>query len=238
MNRTSYRPIVGVLLAGLLLSCGADAAAASAIAKVTQLEGQAWAYGEGVPMRSLAEDDEVSRMAKIITGKNATLTLEFTDGTQLVLGAKTSIRLDQYDFQPRQAAADDDGLFSFSTSILSGVVRTVTGAIAKARPRSVRFKTTVATIGIRGTHFTAEVQDTSATVILLAQENGSPNNAIEVSNQFGKVEIDEAGYGTEIPDATSPPSPPRKMTMSSTMNRILRSSQTIRRVIVPRSPMH
>lgn len=188
-------------------------------------------------MHALAEGDEVSRKAKIVTGKDAALTLVFTDETELALGASTAIRLDQYEFHPRQPDADDDGLFSFSTSILAGVVRTVTGAIAKVRPRNVSFSIAVATIGVRGTHFTAEVQESSATVILLAQDNGNASNAIEVSNQFGKVEIDEAGYGTEIPDAKSPPSPPRKMTMSNSMNRILRSSQTTRRVLIPRSPM-
>jgi hypothetical protein len=122
-------------------------------------------------------------------------------------------------------------------SILSGTVRAFTGLLAKRRPLSVRFKTKVATIGIRGTHFAAEVEGDSATIILLAQQDPSASNAIEVSNTYGKVEIDKAGWGTEIPDASSPPSPPRKMQSTQSMNRIIRSVQTTRRVVVPRSPM-
>jgi hypothetical protein len=126
----------------------------------------------------------------------------------------------------------------FSMSIVKGAVRALTGLLAKRRPFSVKFKTKVATIGIRGTHFAAEVEGDSATVILLAQQDTSASNAIEVSNAYGKVEIDKPGWGTEIPDATSPPSPPRKMRSTHSMNRILRSVQTQRRVIVPRMRMH
>ncbi|MGR9093019.1 MAG: hypothetical protein ACU85U_20800, partial [Gammaproteobacteria bacterium] len=107
----------------------------------------------------------------------------------------------------------------------------------KRRPGRVRFKTKVATIGIRGTHFAAEVEGDSATIILLAQEDAGASNAIEVSNEFGKVDIDKAGWGTEIPDAMSPPSPPRKMRSTQSMNRIIRSIQTNRRVVVPRTHM-
>ncbi|MFP6782011.1 MAG: hypothetical protein VCB59_09975, partial [Gammaproteobacteria bacterium] len=125
---------------------------------------------------------------------------------------------------------------TFSMSILQGAVRAVSGLLAKRRPLSVRFKAKVATIGIRGTHFAAEVEGESATIILLAQEDTSASNAIEVSNEFGKVEIDKPGYGTEIPDAKSPPSPPRKMSASRNISRTLRRVQNIGRVRVPSVP--
>ncbi|MEQ8659640.1 MAG: hypothetical protein RLW62_02360, partial [Gammaproteobacteria bacterium] len=59
---------------------------------------------------------------------------------------------------------------------------------------------------------------------------------IEVSNQYGSVVIDEPEFGTEVPDATSPPSPPRRMQVSRDMQRTLRSINTTRRVRIPRSP--
>ena len=151
------------------------------------------------------------------------------------MGESTIINLDNYRFRKsRDAASEED---SSTTSILQGVVRAFTGLVAKRNPRRVRFRTSVATIGVRGTHFAAEVDGDSATIILLAQEDESAANAIEVSNSFGKVEIDKAGYGTEVPDANSPPSPPRRMQTPNSMTRILRSVRTNQRVRIPRSPI-
>jgi hypothetical protein len=46
-----------------------------------------------------------------------------------------------------------------------------------------------------------------------------------VENQFGSVVIDKPGYGTEIPDEKSPPSPVRRMQLRTIDNllRVLRS---------------
>ncbi len=231
--------LIALALALLPIGAGADDSRAASlrgeVAKVGELEGRVYASRPEYPIRRLDVGDAINREDKILTTAKASATLVFTDETQLILGPSTSIRVDDYNFGTAEEA-DAAPSFSFSTSILSGVVRTVTGLIAKRRPRSVLFTTSVATIGVRGTHFTVEVQGTSATVILLAQAVADTANAIEVENQFGKVEIDEAGYGTEIPDAMSPPSPPRKMQVSNNMSRLLRSVNTTRRVKIPRTP--
>jgi hypothetical protein len=54
-----------------------------------------------------------------------------------------------------------------------------------------------------------------------------------VSNQYGSVVIDKPRYETVIPDAHSPPSPPR-VVRTQRIDNLLRSIQTIRRVTVPR----
>ena len=97
----------------------------------------------------------------------------------------------------------------------------------------MEISTAVATIGIRGTQVVGEADATSATIILIEPEDKSRKSAIDVYNDFGKVSIDEPGYGTEIPDANSPPSPPRRMRLS-TINNLTRSLQNVNRVNVPR----
>ncbi len=217
---------------------GALAMAATTAANVSALDGTAFASSTGGVTRKLHVNEGVFEQERIITGKDATMELTFTDGTKLTLGASTIIRVDTYKYRKKdKISKPETGEESFSTSILRGAVRAFTGLLAKRRPFSVRFKTKVATIGIRGTHFAAEVEGDSATIILLAQPDASAPNAIEVSNTYGKVEIDKVGWGTEIPDATSPPSPPHKMRTTQSMNRILRSVQTTRRVRIPRSPI-
>jgi len=93
--------------------------------------------------------------------------------------------------------------------------------------------TAVATIGIRGTNVIGKADATSATIILVESEDTSRKSAIEVSNSFGTVTIDEPGYGTEIPDQYSPPSPPRRMRLQ-TINNLMRSMQSIQRINMPR----
>lgn len=128
------------------------------------------------------------------------------------------------------------GALSSSTPASSAQLNeTQAGLQAFAPEESAALATSQVDAG--GTHFAAEVEGNSATIILLAQQDSSASNAIEVSNAFGKVDIDKAGWGTEVPDAKSPPSPPRKMRTTQSMNRIVRSIQTNRRVMVPRVRM-
>ncbi len=93
--------------------------------------------------------------------------------------------------------------------------------------------TAVATIGIRGTNVIGKADATSATIILVEPEDASLNTAIEVSNSFGTVTIDEPGYGTEIPDEFSRPSPPRRMRLQK-INNLMRSMQSMQRINMPR----
>ena len=122
---------------------------------------------------------------------------------------------------------------SVTIKLLKGTFRFVTGLIAKKRPQSMSVETIVATIGIRGTNVIGEVDATSATIILLEPEDTSRKTAIEVSNSYGTVTIDKPGYGTEIPDEFSPPSPPRRMPLQ-TINNLMRSMQSIQRINLPR----
>ncbi len=235
-HMTHLATMHGLLLFAALL-CGFNALAdESAVANVTELDGKAFAAITGGSMRTLQKNDRLFQGERVITGRDSELEFKFTDGTTITLGASTIVNVDAYAYRKTTSTPEAEPE-SFSMSILRGTVRAFTGLLAKRRPGNVRFKTKVATIGIRGTHFAAEVEGDSTTIILLAQENAGASNAIEVSNEFGKVDIDKAGWGTEIPDAMSPPSPPRKMRSTQSMNRIIRSIQTNRRVVVPRTHM-
>ncbi|MEM7468283.1 MAG: FecR domain-containing protein [Pseudomonadota bacterium] len=207
--------------------------AANPAGHVTKLDGKAYAKPLEGDIRQLSVNDKVFAEERLITSRDSSLEFTFTDKTRLTLGASTIINLDSYQYKS-EAEEESEGS---TTSILQGVVRAFTGLIAKRKPTRVRFRTSVATIGIRGTHFVAEVEGDSATIILLAQEDPDASNAIEVSNSFGRVEIDKAGYGTNVPNAQSPPSRPRRMQTPNSMTQVLRSLRTNQRVRIPRSPI-
>ena len=99
----------------------------------------------------------------------------------------------------------------------------------------IRFALRLVNIGIRGTHFEGEVTerqekegktaDASAKVALLEPEGSDAGNAIVVENKFGSVVIDKPGFGTEIPDEKSPPSPVKRMQLR-TIDNLLRALRT------------
>jgi hypothetical protein len=118
--------------------------------------------------------------------------------------------------------------------VLNGAFRFTTGLIAKARSRAMLVRTgAVATIGIRGTTVAGEVVGESATIVLLDPEDGATASAIEVGNDHGSVVIDQPGYGTTVPDANSPPTPPQRMRLRAIDN-LIRSIQSSQRISVPR----
>ena len=55
-------------------------------------------------------------------------------------------------------------------------------------------------------------------VLLLEPEGSDKEGSVVVENKFGSVVIDKPGYGTEIPDEKSPPSPVRRMQLRTIDN--------------------
>lgn len=196
-------------------------------AKIEAIEGQAWASQPGLPQRMLTIRSVVYENDLIHTAEKSALSLLFKDNTKFDLGPDTDLMITKFSY--KKSAAEDD----ITTKILKGSCRFISGLIAKKEPRAMKVNTTVATIGIRGTHVAAEVETTSARIVLMEPEDTSRETAIEVSNDFGSVTIDEPGYGTEIPDEFSPPSPPRRMRLQTITN-LIRSMQSIQRINTPR----
>ncbi len=217
---------LGALLAPLT---DASAEARVAAARVIELEGKVLAITDANAVRRLGVAQDVYPEETIVTLGRARVLLRFTDNSKYELGPATRLRIDTYRY-----SRDPDSDFA-ATRVLKGFFRFVSGEISRRRPHSTSIGVPVATIGIRGTHVVGEVTETSARIGLLAPEDGDHPSAIEVSNPYGTVTINQPGLVTEIPDAKSPPSPPRPMDLH-TMTRNLRAVQTMRRAIAPRMP--
>ena len=181
-------------------------------------------------VRKLGVGDSVYSGEHILTDKSTSVHIQFADESRFTLGPNTEFVIDSFKFKQGQ---EED---SFHSSILKGVFRFVSGLIAHTRGRDMSVHARVATIGIRGTQVEGEVSDrqeengktvdASARIVLMEPEEVGKQTSIVVSNEFGSVVIDKPGYGTEIPDEKSPPSPVRKMQLHTIENvlRALRSS--------------
>src|SRR6266853_2601884 len=223
---------VGISLFALsLLLASAVAEAQTPVGRASRLTGEqvSGAQAPGGPVRKLAEGNPVFAGERIRTGAGTVLEIEFNDKSRFTLGPNTEFEVERY-FQ----AAGGTGEEAFTSRVFKGAFRFVSGLIARKKRENVRLSITVATIGVRGTHFEGEVTerqqkggktvDASAKVALLEPE-GSDGNAIVVENKFGSVVIDKPGSGTEIPDEKSPPSPVKR-TQLRTIDNLLRVLRT------------
>jgi hypothetical protein len=197
--------------------------AQNAVGAVTRVDGSATAQLPHEHRRQLAVDVPVFLLDRVETAPRAALRIQFRDGTQLSLGGGAIAAIAEY---------VEGEAPSFLAEVVRGTFRMVTGLVSKKGQATL--KTRSAGIGIRGTNFGGEVDGERVLVMLLEPEPGHPPGAIEVSNAFGTVRIDRPGFGTEVADAASPPSPPRRMRLRSVEN-LVRSVSTIQRSL-PRAP--
>ena len=227
-----YLPLRSLLMTCILLSVFMTGVvrAAERAGKVEEIQGTVWAQTGGEAPRKLEKDAVFFVTDRVTTETSSSVKLLFDDNTKFNIGNESGLAIDKFSYhKPKEAN-------SFSARILKGTFRFVTGLIAKEKPEDMEVKTTVAVIGIRGTQVIGETTATSATIILLEPEDKSRKSIIQVANQFGSVIIDEPGFGTEIPDEYSPPSPPRRMRLE-TINNLTRSLQSIQRINIPRPRM-
>ncbi len=221
---------IKLVVLSLALLPALAAAATPSIGRVSRLTGEQLGYAQapGAPARKLAAGDPVFAGERIRTGAETVLQIEFTDQGRFTLGPDAEFEVSRYN----HASGGEDAFFS---RVLKGAFRFVTGLIARKERQNLQVGVVVATIGIRGTHFEGEVierqekdgktVDASARVVLLEPEGGDGGSALVVENKFGSVVIDQPGFGTEIPDEKSPPSPVRRMQLRTLDNllRVIRS---------------
>ncbi len=133
-----------------LLAVFPMAAQAAPAARVEFAFGGATATAPGAAARPLSRGTELAEGDTILTG-DGRVQLRFTDGAFVSLKPGSEFRIDQYRYAGKPDG-DEKGFFS----LLKGGLRTVTGFIGKSNHQAYQLSTTVATIGIRGTAYTAD----------------------------------------------------------------------------------
>ncbi len=99
--------------------------------------------------RSLVRLSPIFEGDTIITGEDSYTILIFRDKSRVSLQEDTQFRVDELRYQDDADKTGVSGLFS----LLRGGLRTITGLIGKVSPDKYRMRTTVATLGIRGTGY-------------------------------------------------------------------------------------
>jgi len=117
---------------------------------------------------TLRAGDPVYAGDDLVTGKDGAIGIVFLDDTTFALAENGQMVLDEMIYDP--GALEGSAVLS----VVRGTFTFVSGQIAKLDPDGMVLKTPSATIGIRGTAGTGDVDDVGATRAALLEEKGLP----------------------------------------------------------------
>ena len=147
--------------------------------------------------------------------------ITFEDKTKVDLTENSKLVIDEFVYDPNSKKGG-----KLAINVALGTARYASGQIAKNNPQAVAVNTPTATIAVRGTDFTATVDELGrSTIILLPScpkgwqdvSKDCITGRIEVSNDEGMVVMDQAFQATRVDSRESKPWSPVKVNLSEDM---------------------
>ena len=130
--------------------------------------------------------------------------LQFLDDSILKLTEHSEIVIDEFVYDP------DPTKSKLALNFASGTARFITGALGTIDKDNIKITTPTAEIAIRGTDFTATVDELGRTlIILLPDEFGDASGEIVVSSMMGDVVLNKPFQATTVSLAEKEPSSPK-----------------------------
>lgn len=184
--RTAFQTLILATLCQALYVSSAFAEAA----RVQFTAGDVTAIAKSGEQRQLVKGALVDTGDLIDTGTGRAQ-LRFTDGGYVSLQPQTQFRIEHYRFDGKV-----DGTERSWMSLLKGGLRTITGIIGRSNRQNYQVSTAVATIGIRGTEFTMQLDG--------GLRGSVGEGEIEVCNSTGCLGVLD-GESYFVPSADSRP---------------------------------
>ncbi len=188
----------------LLNFCFASASiAADHVGKILFASGEATVIRSNGTQEALKRHDLIYNREVLKTGAGL-LQIKFNDGGFMSLQKHSEMRVEDYRFK-----GSEDGSESAIFSLIKGGLRAISGAIGHARPSRYQLRTSVATIGIRGTAYSALLCNQDCGEINGRElENGlhakTTEGTIFVQNDAGIVDV-SVGQAAFVPDIATIP---------------------------------
>ena len=158
--------------------------------------------------------------------------ITFADDTKVQVNENSKLVIDDFVYDPKNKGAG-----KLALNMASGTVRYASGAIAHNNPSKVAINTPTATIAVRGTDFTATVDELGASTIILlpscsdkiktlAQLDTNDKNCktgiIDVLTDAGIVTLDKPFQATRVESRGTAPTRPVTLNLSvDAMNGLL-----------------
>jgi len=160
-------------------------------------------------------------MDDAINTRQGKVGIVFADQTKVQVNENSKLIIDDFVYDPKKPAVS-----KLALNMASGTVRYASGAIAHNNNNAVAINTPTATVAVRGTDFTATVDELGeSTVILLPscpRQNLLPDEIekycvtgkIDVKNDAGTVTLDQAFQATKVVSRSIPPTKPVTLHLS------------------------
>lgn len=161
---------------------------------VAQLSGTLSVKKPDGTVRILARNSEVASGDVLSTERDSYAQIRFSDGGQITLKPGTAVRLDNFKFSADKPQED-----AFLFSLLKGGLRAVTGALGKRNRDRYLMNTATATVGIRGTTFSADdctgTREGDCARLQQAVYVGVSDGEIVVRNAQGELALGAGQFG-------------------------------------------
>lgn len=190
LNVPFRRRTLATVIAALCGTVPVSAQAATRAGKVDFAVGDVIATDAAGAQRDVGKGSPIT-VGDTIETRSGRAWLRFRDGGYMSLQPGTEFRVDDYHFEGEQ-----DGSEKSFFSLLRGGMRAITGIVGRKNRASYRVNTPVATIGIRGTEYLAQLGES----LTLSCGEG----VCVVTNDAGEV-VMQAGQTMYFKDRTSPP---------------------------------
>jgi len=134
---------------------------------------------------------------------NGRMAITFLDDSTVKLTEHSQLTIDEYIYDP------DPSKSKMALTFGLGTARFITGKLGKIDRRNISLKTPTADIAIRGTDFTATVDELGRSlIILLPDQYGVSSGEIEVITAMGTVLLNKPYEATTVSVYESAPSKP------------------------------
>lgn len=152
---------------------------------------------------------EMQDAVKTTAGK---VGITFADDTRVQVNENSRLVIDDFVYDPKSSKGG-----KLAVNVAAGTVRYASGQIAKNSPQNVAVNTPSATVGVRGTDFTATVDELGASTIILLPscprgwvnvERDCKTGEISVSNDAGSVVLNRPFQATKVETRSSFPTRP------------------------------
>jgi hypothetical protein len=143
----------------------------------------------------------------IRTDPDGGVQIRFVDGTDFVLGGNAEMTIDKLIYDPA-------GSGNAMNMLVAGAFVFVTGSIAGAPGQGMTVDTPAGSIGIRGTSVAGRYSETQQGYLLALLRDIAGNvGHVVVSNEGGRVDLNELFEATLLHDLQTPPQPAFKLTL-------------------------
>jgi len=159
--------------------------------------------GKKVPSQVMSE----IFMNDLISSKDGDIGITFVDDTVVAISPGSELTVDDFVYDPNNAANS-----KLAVDVVSGTVRYASGNIAHQNNQNVAINTPTATIAVRGTNFTATVDEIGRSQVILLPNTDGTVGKIIVSNMGGTVTLSEAFQSVVVQSQEKAPSEPKVLT--------------------------